>query len=508
MREGAAPDELLALSEEYFVLANETVFAAESYSNRQTGRLLALMILMAAIVIPICVLVLTTYLRRVLRIESTNQKLISKVYSDSLTGSPTLEKFQMDSQHFLEQKTMDKFAVFNIDIDNFKYYNDVFGRQYGDEILQNYVNLLRDSIQKDEFFCRVSSDNFLVLRQYTDKQELLFRQQSVDTQIADYVCKTKEQHLFTLCCGICCTEDLVEQLDIAGIIERANFARKIVKKQSVVQYVFYDESIRGKMLSEKDLENRMHIALEHKEFMVYLQPKVDLITGKISCAEALVRWMIPGERMVPPDEFIPVFEKNLFISSLDQYVMDKVCCWMRERLDEGLLVVPVSVNVSRMQLYDPDFVKNYTEIREHYKIPQGMIEIEFTESVVFENITVLLHIVDLLKQNGFRCSLDDFGKGYSSLNLLQNIPIDVLKLDQLFFDQGSQREKAHTIISGIVSMVKQLNITIVAEGVEDMEEVQFLREIGCDLVQGYVFYRPMPIEEFELIINDISMMKK
>ncbi|MEG0075303.1 MAG: bifunctional diguanylate cyclase/phosphodiesterase [Eubacterium sp.] len=500
VRGGEPPTELLEHSESYFKLANQTVFDAERYSNQQTCRLSILVFAMIIAMAMSWAFILFIYIRRLLRMENKNKDLRDKVFTDALTGAPNLEKFQLDSRARLAENTHVQWAVFYSDINNFKYYNDVFGLKYGDEILKKYANLIKEDMTERDVFCHIGTDNFLVLRQYSDKKELIHRQEKVDEQIAQYVLRTKGQHLFTLSCGICCTEDLLEKHQIENLIERANFARKTVKDDPLNHYAFYDESIRDKMLSEKSIENRMYTALKNKEFTVYMQPKVSLETNQIVCAEALVRWVNPNGQIVPPDKFIPIFEKNLFITALDKYMLEEVCQWIRKRIDEKQCVVSVSVNVSRMQLFDPEFVKNYTEIKDKYRIPSGMIEVEFTESMIFENIEVFLQIIIALKKAGFLCSLDDFGKGYSSLNLLRKLPVDVLKLDKVFFDKDDAFEKARTIIIGVVAMVKQLNIKVVAEGVEEKEQVAFLRSIGCDLVQGYVFYRPMPLKEFEYIL--------
>lgn len=501
VRNGAAKDDLLAKSEDYFKLANETVFAAETYSNRQTRLLLVFILAMVfAAVLPWAFL-LAIHFRRMRHLEMTNQDLSDKAYTDALTGIPNFPRFQTLAQNLLDSEEGSLFAVFYVDIDNFKYYNDVFGTAYGNELLKKYAQCLKADMQPNETLCRVSADNFLILRSYQTKEELKQRQESVDQKFAQYMLETKSQHLFTFSCGICCQEDVTGQQQIASLIERANFARKTVKNQPLFHYAFYNESIRDKMLSEKAIENKMYSALEKKEFSVYMQPKVDLRTNQIAAAEALVRWIADDGQIISPGEFIPVFERNMLIARLDQYVMEDVCRWLRERIDLDKHVVPISVNVSRMQLYDPDFVKIYAELKNKYRIPAGMLEIEFTESVAFENLTIFLTIVAALKKEGFRCSLDDFGKGYSSLNTLGNLPIDVLKLDQFFFDEKLEKEKADIMITGIVKLIQQLDIEIVAEGVEHMSQVEFLRKIGCDLVQGYVFYKPMPSEQFSQLLD-------
>lgn len=246
----------------------------------------------------------------------------------------------------------------------------------------------------------------------------------------------------------------------------------------------------------------MLTALENREFTVYYQPKVDLSTGKIGCAEALVRWQSQAGTVIPPDRFIPVFERKYMIDRLDQYVYEEVCRWLHSLLDSGRQALPVSVNVSRLQFYDQNFVDRYVSIRDQYDIPPELLEIEFTESIAFDNSALLLQTVSRLKKAGFSCSIDDFGKGYSSLGLLKNLPIDVLKIDSFFFDEGPDRSRDMALVESIVTLVKKFDIRTVAEGIESMEQVEYLKRIGCDYVQGYVFYRPMPQQDYETLLTE------
>lgn len=254
---------------------------------------------------------------------------------------------------------------------------------------------------------------------------------------------------------------------------------------------------------DKMIENRMQTALDNQEFLVYLQPKVNIKTGKIACAEALVRWK-SEDRLIYPDLFIPIFEKNMHIKEIDKYVYREVCSWIRKRIDEELPCYPVSVNVSKVQFYNSKFVNEYYQIKQEFGIPDRMIEIEFTESVAFERTDLLIKIINDLRNYGFICSMDDFGKAYSSLNLLKDLPIDVLKLDSAFFEDSDNPDKVKLIIKDIIKMVNNLGIKTVAEGVEQVSQVEFLREVGCDLVQGYVYYKPMPINEYEKLIDKNS----
>lgn len=500
VRNGAAPDSLIPISEAYFKLANDTVFAADSYSISQTNKLSIWIILIVVTTAITWVAVLVFYLRQLNRLEHDNRGLSDIAYFDRLTGAPNIEKFKLEAQSYIDSSPNRKFAVIYIDFNNFKYMNDVFGYSYGDSLLCEYTNILQKSLGVMDTFCRVSADNFLILRFYESKDRLLSVQRFVDDEIAKFALATKEKNFISMSGGICCREDIGEQMQIMELAERANFARKLAKASSGTSYVFYDESIRERMLSEKDIENNMQSALESGEFIVYLQPKVNIATGKIAAAEALVRWRMESGELMSPGIFIPIFEKNLFIIKLDQYVFTRVCIWLSRRIRSGKPVLPISVNVSRMQLYDPAFVETYVAIKSKYSIPDHLIEIEFTESVVYENLEHLLTIIKDLKANGFHCALDDFGNGYSSLHLLKNLPVDVLKIDGMFFRDAEDLERANTVVQGIVLLAKKLNLQIVAEGVEHQEQVDFLRSIGCDLVQGYVYYKPMPPADFEKIL--------
>ena len=278
-----------------------------------------------------------------------------------------------------------------------------------------------------------------------------------------------------------------------------------MKNGSNHNYVFYNESIRRHLWEEKNVEGQMHDALKNHEFLVYYQPKVELKTGRIGCSEALVRWQTSDGTIIPPDRFIPVFERNFMIHRLDQYVFEEVCRWLRHMLDEGKTALPVSVNVSRLQFYDPDFVKRYVEIRDKYHIPPQLLEIEFTESIVFDNTGFLLAIVKSLKANGFSCSIDDFGKGYSSLSLLKELPVDVLKIDSYFFLESNDHSRDLDLVRSIIELVHKFNIRTVAEGIEVPEQVEYLKKFECDYVQGYVFYRPMPQAKYEALLDEQSV---
>ena len=495
-------NELLELSEDYFTQANETVFSADRYSSAQIHMLSSICIGMFATMLLVWGLLFLALSRKVTFLESENKQLSDLTRRDPLTGIYQYESFKEKAQLLLDNAGNKKYAVVYTDFTDFKYINDVFGYAYGDSILSRYGEILRTGLQEDEICGRVTADNFVLLLHYSDKEEVASRQRRADKQITEYMHSSPSSQSIATNCGICCLEDVVEDLKIEGYLDRANFARKTVKNGSNHNYVFYNESIRRHLREEKNVEGQMHDALKNHEFLVYYQPKVELKTGRIGCSEALVRWQTSDGTIIPPDRFIPVFERNFMIHRLDQYVFEEVCRWLRHMLDEEKTALPVSVNVSRLQFYDPDFVKRYVEIRDKYHIPPQLLEIEFTESIAFDNTGFLLAIVKSLKANGFSCSIDDFGKGYSSLSLLKELPVDVLKIDSYFFLESNDHSRDLDLVRSIIELVHKFNIRTVAEGIEVPEQVEYLKKFECDYVQGYVFYRPMPQAKYEALLDE------
>lgn len=500
VREGKNKDELLLMSEDYFKLANDLVFSAEKFSDTQIFTLSwAIGIILSGMALT-WAFVIMYYIHSLRKLEKTNKTLSSIAYTDKLTGAATLDKFKLDAEALRARSIGQKFAVFYLDFDNFKSLNEIFGYEYGNKILKEYAQILDKSLGKNDIFCRISADHFLVLRCYENQVDALKTQQDADSKLVEYALESKEQNFISFCYGIYCYDETDGKITISDMMERANFARKSIKNDSHARYAYYNESIRQKMLAQKLIENQMNGALKNNEFIFYLQPKVRLADEKVTSAEALARWNHPEKGMISPAEFIPIFEKNLFIIQLDQYILREVCKWLRARLDARKPIAHVSVNVSKMQLYDSNFVSVYKQIKSQYNIPDNVIEIEFTESVVFDDMTLLISIIKELKAAGFMLSLDDFGKGYSSLNLLTSLPVDTIKLDSFFFEAIENQPRTQLVVEGIVMMAKKIHMKTVAEGVENATDAQFLKKIGCDYIQGYYYHKPMPPSDFEKLL--------
>lgn len=284
-------------------------------------------------------------------------------------------------------------------------------------------------------------------------------------------------------------------LPLNSIIDRARIAQK-ASNRKISECTLFRESFRKTMLKEQRMENNMRSALKNGEFVVFLQPKFDIQTNQAVAAEALVRWQDPQYGLISPGEFIPLFEKNGFIRYLDTEMFRQVCILLRKWLDAGKQPLPISVNVSKIQLTDSDFVLKYLAIRDQYQIPDGLLEIEFTESVLVEGSNVG-EIIEAFRKKGISLSIDDFGTGTSSLNLLENFCTDVLKLDQQFFKGKKNPNRQYIIIENMVTLAKSLSMKTVAEGVERWTQVEFLKSIHCEMIQGFLFEKPLPVSEFE-----------
>ncbi|WP_455438095.1 putative bifunctional diguanylate cyclase/phosphodiesterase [Hungatella hathewayi] len=501
VRQGARADALIDSSEKLFEIANDTVFTIEQYSGEMAEKTARMIFATALVSAAAFAFTVYFYIRKFFQLKVTNEKLEELTSRDELTGAYRADKFYSEVNRMMEREPDAKFAVLYIDFENFKYVNDVFGYSYGDDLLKGYAQLVMSRLKEEELLARDVADRFVLLRRYETQEELLETQKIMDEEFLNSDIVMLNRHMLTIACGICCAEDLVEEPEAVKMVNRANFAQKEVKNKPGKHYAFYGEEIRQKLIAEMAVKDRMQEGLDNEEFVVYLQPKVGVEDGAVKGAEALVRWAVPGNGLLSPGLFIPVLEKNHFIGKVDRYVFEKVCKWLHDRMANGKTVVPISVNVSKIQFYNPDFIPVYAGIKKQYGIPDGMLEIELTESAAFEHEEYLMQVVRELHDNGFLCSLDDFGTGYSSLGLLKDLPIDVMKLDGVFFRVSVDVNRGHTILKYIIDMVKELNISTVAEGVEREEQVEFLKSAGCDLIQGFAFYRPMPVEQFEEVLD-------
>ncbi|MEG2959445.1 MAG: EAL domain-containing protein, partial [Oscillospiraceae bacterium] len=278
--------------------------------------------------------------------------------------------------------------------------------------------------------------------------------------------------------------------------------RKAAKAGNESEIAIYDGEMQRKIDRDAELEKAMPGALENGEFKLYIQPKYDLLTEKIVGGEALVRWVQPDGTIIMPNDFIPLFEQSSAIYHMDLSMLEQLCAFQREQLDRGSPVVPVSINQSRRYMYSPNYVETILGKLAMQNVPAGLIELEITENLVYTNLDKLIKILNVLHGEGFLLSLDDFGSGYSSLNVLKDLPVDTIKLDRFMLGETLHSQRGKIVIGSIVRMANELQMSVVAEGVETLEQVEFLRGCGCETAQGFYYSKPVPAAEFETLLRD------
>jgi len=425
-------------------------------------------------------------------IERVNSK-------DSLTGLLTLTKFEVDAMKLIAADPITNYIIIYADFDKFKNINAEWGYSTGNDILVQYANLINNYRNSYELVCRLTSDKFLIMLSYQNKNKVLERIKLTNAKIEMELSVKFPNVNIVLTSGIyfMTPEDTI----ISIAIDKANIARKTIKGVHKSAYAIYDEALHQVTTKEKMIASMMHNALKNEEFVVYMQPKIDLKTTKIIGAEALVRWKLPTGEILSPMEFIPIFEKNGFIEELDFYVYDRTLKALRQWIDIGKKELVISLNVSRSHLKDVRFLEHIDQLLEKYQIPSRLIELEITESMFFVELEQIEFIIRNLRKRGYLISIDDFGSGYSSLNMLKTLPVDIIKLDRDFFMKNEMGPSDKIVISGIISLAKGLGLKVISEGVETSEQLSFLQESSCDMAQGYLFYKPMPEEEFVKLID-------
>lgn len=430
------------------------------------------------------------------------QELETIAYVDPITGGMSWAKFQKEAEKVIGKSDPGTYIFISLDIYKFKLINDSFGSVEGDKTLQYVHDTIKGRLRGGEYICRVSSDIFNILIKNTDgrrTEEFLKEIAQITNNFNEH---TDYKYFLQFSSGVFVIDD--PKLEFITIQDRANIARKVAKSRTMhglSNYEFYTDFERERQSRERDMDNRMETALQNREFTIYLQPKIDLATGKVAGAEALVRWIDPKRGVIAPNDFIPFFEKNGFITQIDLFVFEEACKLLRKWMDEGISPIPISVNLSQVHLKNPNFLQDFKQVYQKYHIPASLLEIEITESIVFGNLEQLMCVIDQIHELGFRCSLDDFGSGYSSLNILKDIRVDAIKIDKAFLDSKKEnRERTEFIIKSVIKLAKSLGMLTITEGVETREQTDFLKNAHCDLAQGFVFSKPVPVGEFEIFL--------
>ena len=416
---------------------------------------------------------------------------------DKITSLAHYDDFIKSLQEEIVKLKDGTIGIIYEDIKYFKYFNDTYGYKRGDELLMRMANLsihggrgviggsrvVSDNIVWAVLFEKGSpNDIYSVISETTAAREKILREEFDCTRIR-------------LAVGVYLIDKENKNINPETAVSNANLARKKAKEAGSSSVTFFKEEMADNLNHELEIISSIDNAIETKEFMAYYQPKILSEDRSITGAEALVRWKKDG-KFIYPDQFIPAIERSCQIIDVDYYMYNEVFAFIRKRLDAGHKVVPISLNVSRQHLKNLAIIDYIKGLLEKYKIPTEYLEFELTETVCMEDTENVMQFIDSFHEMGIKVSMDDFGSGFSSLNLLSEMPLDIIKLDRCFLHSNTLQNKEKIVISNIIRMTKELEMMSLCEGVETKQQSDFLKEIGCDIQQGYFYSRPLCEEEF------------
>ena len=425
-----------------------------------------------------------------------NLQLLQIAYHDRLTGAYNRDKFfQLLDEIW---KTDEEYTVAAINIRKFKYINELFNPTRSDQLLKDIYFVLKQNMEPGEFFCRDTADTFVLCVKTTERDAVRARLEHIFGEIKSCGTSIPANYPISFYCGCAATSDCADRGSNEELMSHVMLALSHSKQTQKAKISFYDTEIHEKESLQNHIESNMERALAEGEFQMFLQPQMDLNHGTLIGAEALVRWVEDGKQIIFPDQFIPIFERNGFCIQLDYYMMEQACRQIRAWMDAGLTPVPISVNQTKLLLYENDYVERICAIAQRYGVSGRYITLEILEGLALENPQQVSMRIRRLHNYGFRISMDDFGTGYASLTMLSQIQIDELKLDRSFLLQAAQSTEQYCrkILEVVIEVAKLLRISTVAEGIETADNALLMRELNCDYGQGYYYSRPIPAEEF------------
>ncbi len=402
-----------------------------------------------------------------------------------LKRTSKLRRFNRNVNNLIRSSSKE-IGFIQFDIRKFKIINDLYGEKFGDEVLDFIIRQLKEICTPQQYFINLHSDVFMVVTEYDAEEELEEFIRHLDGRISSF----KEVKL-QMSYGVYTVED--KKMELRQMSDRAAMTRKAAKNNILTNVLFYKEQFKEVLYNRKFIEENMQAAISERQFMMYLQPKYSICQNKIIGAEALIRWKHPERGMIYPNQFIPIIEENGFIKKVDYYIWQEACRFIKKCEDAGITSCPVSVNVSRIHLHDNECIEVLSNLIKETGITRRLLELEITETASDQQVSKKALE---LKEEGYTLLMDDFGSGYSSLNILLETPFDVIKLDKKFMDNMMVSGRGRMILEQVVMMANKLELGIIAEGVETKEQVELLQNIGCDQVQGYYYAKPMPENEF------------
>lgn len=409
---------------------------------------------------------------------------------DVLTGLPSYAKFYTDAENKVKNNPDKRYAIVVFDIDRFKSINDIYGMIKGDEALKHIAVCLETLFEGKKNYSRMHSDRFTYIMSYEKKGQIIKKIEKLRKLINN----NNFEFVINTSFGIYLATE--RNVPINLMCDRAAIACNTIKGNIMKFCAFFDEQYREDMLKINSIEKDMYKALENSEFKMYLQPKYRLSNDDLCGAEVLCRWFHPQKGIIPPNDFIPLFERNGFILKLDEYMWEQACKAIRGWLDTGKEPIPLSVNISRYHIKHNNLEMALLRLLKKYKLDAKYLNLEITESLFLDKPEELNRVLVKLQEHGFKLEVDDFGSGFSSLNLIRNITVDTIKMDKEFLDNEIATEKGKIVVNHTIDMAKDLNLLVIAEGVETKEHVDFLKKSNCDIAQGFYYAKPMSLEDF------------
>lgn len=423
-----------------------------------------------------------------------NRHLYRLAYADLLTGIANANYFEEEGTRRRRAAAPHSLCVVSTDISHFSTINDSYGRQMGDDIILQVTKALQATFGGEALLARVKADHFLLLLPFSGEEGTRAALLRFGAQNSDYAAAS---HHIKLRFNFGVAEIGDDHTPFTAFVDAAEIARREARIRPD-PVLFFSGELEEQLRQNREMEDQMEQALADGEFVAYYQPKFNMATGEICGAEALVRWQRGPSHLYYPDQFIPLFERNGFITEVDFCVLDQACALLRRRLDSRLPAFPISVNQSRLHLQEEGYLQRLMEMVERHRVPPGLIELELTETA-FNELGHLEELGRQLKEIGFLLSIDDFGSGYSSLSLLGGFPLDTIKLDRTFMDKALSSPRSQIIVQKVVELAHEMGILVISEGVELPEQARFLLQIGCQHAQGYLYARPLPADAFEAL---------
>ena len=427
---------------------------------------------------------------------SEDTYIIQNTEHDELTGLYNVSYFYRYAEQFEQMHTSIPMDAVVIDVNHFHLINELYGRSYGDQILRKIADNIREVLRIGGIACRDNGDMYLLFIPHMENPEAVYEQLTGSLNSE----KTSGMHI-RLRLGIYPLVDQTMQME--NRFDRAKIACDTIRSNFSSCIAFYDNDLHDKEVFAEQLLEDMEEGLESGQFVVYYQPKYAIQGEKptLESAEALVRWIHPKYGMISPGLFIPLFEENGLIQKLDRFVWTQAARQIRAWRDTYGRIIPISVNVSRIDMYDPDLAAIFKGLVAENGLSPANLLLEITESAYTEDSDQMIHVVQGLRSEGFRVEMDDFGSGYSSLNMLASLPIDILKLDMAFIRNMLKGERNVRMLELMMDIARFLSVPVIAEGVEEEAQVTILKKLGCQMIQGYYFSKPVPPEEFKKFIE-------